>query len=206
LTGNCTRIEERPAAGFDLVDARSGDKLRHKILRIPPALTKLAPAHRRTASFTVVEVMMATLILMVGFIGLIEAVTVASNAMDHARRQSLAAQILAHYTEELYLASWSTISNLSTSTTSLTIDSQFNAARQALGDDLTTGAVVRFTLSRYATNPDPLTNFREINFTVTWVVKTSRRDSSGNRVSFTFSRSTTAWYGKYGLPLSFRQS
>ncbi|MBM3855138.1 MAG: hypothetical protein FJ399_18620, partial [Verrucomicrobia bacterium] len=88
-------------------------------------MTNLAPSRRRTASFTVVEVMMATLILMVGFIGLIEAVTVASNTMDHARRQALAAQILAHYTEELYLASWSTISGLSTSSTSLTIDSQF---------------------------------------------------------------------------------
>mgnify|MGYP001583403836 CR=1 FL=1 len=150
--------------------------------------------------------MMATLILMVGFIGLIEAVTVTSNSMDHARRQALATQILAHYTEELYLASWSTISGLSTSSTTVTIDSQFNAARQALGDDLTTAAVVRFTLKRQATNPDPLTNIREINFTVTWVVKTSRVNSSGTRISFTHTRSTSAWYGKYGLPLSYRQT
>jgi L,D-peptidoglycan transpeptidase YkuD (ErfK/YbiS/YcfS/YnhG family) len=154
----------------------------------------------------VVEVMMATLILMVGFIGLIEAITVTTNAMDHARRQSLATQILAHYTEELYLARWSTISAISTNSTTLTIDSQFNEARQALGDDLTTGAVVRFTLRRQATDPDPLTNVREVKFTVTWVVKTSRTNASGTRISFTHTRSSSAWYGKNGLHLSFNQS
>lgn len=156
--------------------------------------------------------MMATLILMVGFIGLIEAVTVTTNSMDHGRRQSLASQILAHCTEELYLASWTTISGLSTSSTAVTIDSQFDAARQALGDDLlsttfaTSAASVRFSLARVAANPDPVTNIREIRFTVTWVVKTSRRDSSGNRITFTHTRSSAAWYGKYGLPLSYRQS
>lgn len=150
--------------------------------------------------------MMASVILLVGFIGLIEAVTLSTNAMEHARRQSLAAQILAHYTEELYLARWSTISALSTSSTSLTIDSQFDAARQALGDDLTTASIVRFTLTRQATNPDPMTDVREVKFTVTWVVKTSRTTSGGARLSFTHQRSTSAWYGKYGLPLSYYQN
>jgi Tfp pilus assembly protein PilV len=160
----------------------------------------------------VVEVMMATLILMVGFIGLIEAVTVTSNSMDHARRQTLAAQILAHHAEELYLATWTTISGVSTTSSAVTIDSQFDAARQALGDDLATStfatspASVRFSLARVATNPDPVTNIREIRFTVTWVVKTSRRDASGNRVTFTHTRSSAAWYGKYGLSLSYQQS
>ena len=78
---------------------------------VPLALNRTLPAIRRTASFTVVEVMMATLILMVGFIGVIEGVTVSANTMDHGRRQLFAAQILAHHTDELYLASWSTISS-----------------------------------------------------------------------------------------------
>ncbi len=56
---------------------------------------------------------MATLILMVGFIGVIEGVTVAANTMDHGRRQLFATQILAHHTDELYLASWNTISGWS---------------------------------------------------------------------------------------------
>jgi Tfp pilus assembly protein PilV len=154
----------------------------------------------------VVEVMMATLVLMVGFIGLIEAVTVTTNTMEHARRQTLAAQILNHEIEELYLASWSTISGLPTTSTTLTIDSQFAEAREALGDDGSANAVVRFSLSRTVTSPNPVTNVREVNFTVTWVVTTSRRDNSGNRVTFTHTRSSSAWYGRYGLPHSYQQS
>lgn len=185
--------------------------LRIPSVPFPLALNQTLPANRRTASFTVVEVMMATLILMVGFIGLIEAVALTTNAMDHARRQSLAAQILAHHVEEYYLANWATISGLSTTSAAVAIDSQFDAARQALGDDLlattfaTSTASVRFSLARVA-NADPVTNIREIKFTVSWVVKTSRRDAAGNRLTFTHTRSTAAWYGKNGLHLSYNQS
>lgn len=149
---------------------------------------------------------MASLILAVGFIGMIEAVTLTANSQDRARRQTLASQILAHYTEELYLASWSTISALPAGPTTITIDTQFNTARQALGDNLTTNSPVRFTLARTVTSPDPATNVREVNFTVTWVVKTSRRTSGGSLLSFTYTRSSSAWYSKYGLPLTYRQT
>jgi hypothetical protein len=171
-------------------------------------LSKTLPVTRRTASFTVVEVMMATLILMVGFIGLIEAVTVTSNTMDHARRQTLAVEIINHEIEKLYLASggWTAISALPTVSTAITIDSQFDQARLALGDDKSAGAVVRFSLVRTVTSPDPFTNIREVNFTVTWVVTTSRLDAAGNRVAFTHTRANSAWYGKNGLHLSYRQS
>jgi len=227
-----------------------------KILPTPALKNPLRAS--RTASFTVVEVMMATLILMVGFIGLIEAVTVTTNTMEHARRQTLATQIIDHEIEELYVSSynaetstwyssnWAKISALPTTSTTVAIDCQFwptwvsgteykvnrvvgyNAAYYrciqantgqlptstaywtAVTTSLTTDVVfangATFTLARTLTNPDPVTNIREANFTVTWVVNTSRRDASGNRVSFTYARSNSAWYGKYGLPLSYRQS
>ena len=56
-----------------------------------------------------------------------------------------------------------------TTSTTLTIDSRFDAARLALGDNRTTNTVVRFTLARTVTFPDPVTNIREVNFVVTWV-------------------------------------
>ena len=170
------------------------------------ALTKTLPPTGRTASFTVVEVMMAALILTVGFIGLIEAVTVSSTTMDVARRQTLATQIINHEIEELYLASWATISALPTASTAITIDSQFDQARLALGDDKSGTAIVRFSLARTVTSPDPVTNIREVNFTVTWVVTTSRLTTGGTRLTFTSTRANSAWYGKYGLYLSYRQS
>lgn len=150
--------------------------------------------------------MIGSLILAVGFIGLIEAISVTTNAMEHARRQTLAVQILNHEIEELYLASWGEISALPTASTAIAIDSQFDEARLALGDNRTANAVVRFTLARTVTDPNPVTNIREANFTVTWVVTTSRRTAGGDRVTFTHRRSSSAWYGKYGLPLSYQQS
>jgi prepilin-type N-terminal cleavage/methylation domain-containing protein len=161
---------------------------------------------RRQAGFTLVEVMMAAVIMMVGFIGLVESVAVATSSMDHARRQTLATQIINHEIEDLFLASWATIAALPTGSTTITIDSQFHAAMQSVGDYRTTADSVTFSLARTVTSPDPVTNIREVNFTVTWVVKTSRRDGSGNRVSFTHTRANSVWLGKYGLHLSYPQS
>ena len=92
------------------------------------ALNKSLSQLRRQAGFTLVEVMMAAVIMMVGFIGLVEAVALATSSMDHARRQTLATQIINHEIEDLFLASWSTIAALPTGSTAITIDSQFHAA------------------------------------------------------------------------------
>ncbi len=159
--------------------------------------------------------MMASLILTVGFVGVIEAVTVSATAMDLARRQTLATQIMEHEFEKLRLLPWDVavaapnelaINDLTTSSTAITIDSQFDAARLALGDNKSATAPVRFSLARTLTASNPVTNIREVNFTVTWVVKSSRRTDAGTQVSFTSSRSNSAWFGKYGLSLSYRQS
>lgn len=201
---------------------------------------------------------MATLILMVGFIGVIEGVTVAANTLDHGRRQLFATQILAHHTDELYLASWNTISSWSrwassspvaADETRVAIDFQFwppwsgatnyqtnrvvthngasyrsrtghinqeppnatywtvvSSAAPPSNNDIVTIFGATYTLVRTVTNPDPVGNIREVNFTVRWVVKTDRRDANGNQVTFQKQLSTSAWYGKYGLLLSYRQS
>jgi len=141
---------------------------------------------------------MAAVILVIGFIGMIEAVTISSGMMDHARRQTLAAQIINHEIAKLRFADWATISALPTASTAVTIDSQFTTALAASG--------ATFTLARTVTSPDPVTNIRQVNFTVTWVVTTSRLDSFGNRLTFTYRRTNSAWYGKYGLNLSYQRS
>ena len=69
------------------------------------------------AGFTLIEVGMAALILVVGFIGMIRAMTFTAGLMDHARRQTIAAQILTHEIEQLRLENWATITALPTATT-----------------------------------------------------------------------------------------
>ena len=62
-------------------------------------------------------------------------------------------------------------------------------------------------LARTVTSPDPIPGLlREVNFTVTWIVRTSRRKTDGTLLSFTFTRTNSAWYGKNGLHLSYRSS
>ncbi|MDI1320978.1 MAG: hypothetical protein PSW75_12405 [bacterium] len=200
----------------------------------------------QATGFTLVEVMMASVILVAGFIGMIEAVTVSSGMMDHARRQTLADQIVNHEIGKLRFASWTTISALPTASTSVAIDTPFwpvwsSAATYAVNrvvsygganyrcilahtgqtppnatywtattTAVTTDTVVTqgatFSLTRTVTSPDPVTNIREVNFTVTWVVATSRRDAGGSQLTFTYTRSSSAWYGKYGLNLSYQRS
>lgn len=205
------------------------------------------PNPRRTRAFTIVEVMMAATILALGFMGLIEAVGVTANMMNHARRQTLATQIINHEIQDLRVASWTTISGLPTASTSVAIDYLFwpnwsstasyvanhvvtysgawyrcilvptanqNPTNATYWTSVTTGATsdilafsgATYTLARTVTSPDPITNIREVNFTVTWIVKTSRRDGSNNPLSFTYTRSNSAWFGKYGLNLSYQRS
>ena len=153
---------------------------------------------RSATGFTLIEVMMAATVLVVGFIGLIQAMTVSSAMMDAARRQTLAAQIMNHEIEKLRFASWTTISGLPTASTAITIDPQFTTAIAASG--------AAYTLTRTVTSPDPATNLREVNFTVTWVVTTSRHKQDGTILTFTYTRSNSAYFGKYGLNLTYQRS
>lgn len=232
---------------------------------------------------------MATVITMVGFIGMMEAVTIAATTMDHARRQTFATQVLSHEIDELYFLSWATISTLPAVpvapalTPTLPIDPQFwpnwngatnyvlkqvvaysvappslppvanayyrcilahanqppcnssgvvNATYWAVvtpanppaWDDVVIYSGATFTLARTVTSLNPVTNMRQVNFTVTWTVVTGRINSGVTqggrttatgaddyatnlrRADSTHTRVMSAWYGKYGLPLSYPQS
>ncbi len=155
---------------------------------------------------------MAATILTVGFMGLVEAVTMCSGMMDEARRQTLATQILDHEIESLRLLPWddpsstNDIVGLPTGPTVVVIDSQFQPAIDASGATLTLTRSVSFVDPSTNTNSATNTGLREATFTVTWVVKSSRRDSSGNPVTFTHSRTNSSYFGKYGLNLSDQRS
>lgn len=69
--------------------------------------------------------MMASVILVVGFIGLIDAVALSSNMMNQARRQTAASQIINHELEKLRLLNWSKISELTTTSTAVAVDREF---------------------------------------------------------------------------------
>jgi len=161
--------------------------------------------------------MMAAMILVVGFMGMIQAITIGSEMMATARRQTLAGQILEHEIGKLRLTAWSGLP--AAGTTTVTPDSTFDNAIAACG--LTASAI---TLSRTAINLDPdsdgTPDFKEITFTLTWTksgTNTAAAAATGswlNQLAFyrpsviarTYTRKTTAFFGKYGLNLSIQRS
>lgn len=159
---------------------------------------------------------MASVILVVGFVGMIQAVTIGSEMLATARRQTIAAQLLEHEIGKLRLAAWATISAplpdiAATDYTALTPDdTQFDAAIAASG--------VTFNFARTVTNLT--TDLYEVTLTVTWTkggTTTAANTASGSwldRLSFsgnapiqrTYTRKSTAWFGKYGLNLNVQRS
>jgi Tfp pilus assembly protein PilV len=194
------------------------------IVRLHPVVrvTSHHSPPRAAAGFTIIEVMMASVILVVGFMGMIQAVTIGSEMMATARRQTLAAQILEHEIGKLRLTDWTTISSLPTTSATITIDSQFDQAIAACGLIKATN----LTLTRTTTNidietpPDGITDLKEVTFTLTWTkggTSNAAPAATGswlNNLAFynpssiarTYTRKSTALFGKYGLNLSTQRS
>ncbi len=162
---------------------------------------------------------MATVILVVGFMGMIEAITIGSELLAAAERQTLANQIINHEFDRLRQMPWSLnsgnyISGLSTGTTTLTIDSQFNTALAA------NGGSANWTLTRTVTDINPNgTSLRSITVTVTWTksgttaAASTATGSALDKLAYfrhgpvrrTYTRSGTVFFGPSGLNLTVQR-
>ena len=132
---------------------------------------------------------MAATILVVGFTGVIQTVTIGSEMMATARRQTLANQILTHHLALLRYSEWSTITTLAAGP--VTIDAHFNNAIQTSG--------TTYTLTRQIATPD--TDLREVTYTLTWTII-----PSGGLAGRTYTRIASSYFGKYGLHLTYRRA
>lgn len=167
-----------------------------------------APSNRSGSNgFTLVEVMMASVILVVGLMGMIQGVTIGSEMMATARRQTLASQILEHEIGKLRLADWTTVSGLANASAATYTSDQasLNTAIAASG--------VTFNLARSVASVT--TDLYEVTLTVTWTksgTTTAATTASGswfNKLAFsgsapiarTYTRKSVAYFSKYGLNL-----
>ncbi len=159
---------------------------------------------------------MATVILVVGIMGMIQAVTIGAEMLATARRQTLAAQIITHEIEKLRLKSWAQIQSLgdasATAYTSYDTDGQFTDAINASGVSTADWKIA-------VSVADLTTNLREVTFTVTWQkggttsAAVTPTGSWLDRLAFyrespiarTYTRKGAAWFGKYGLNLSYQR-
>lgn len=168
--------------------------------RLPRRVSRTAAAlpRRGARGFTIIEVMMAAAILVVGFMGMIQALTIGSEMMATARRQTLANQMITQEIEKLRLTDWSSLPPSGTS--SLTPDASFTDAIAACG--LTPSGI---TLSRTVTDldvdADGTTDLKEITITLSW----SKGATSASQAA-TYMRSMRAYFGKYGVNLNTQRA
>lgn len=167
-----------------------------------------------TAGFNLVEVMMATAILLVGFIGLIQSITIGSDSLDTARKKQVANQIIAAEVEKLRGGAWTAVTGLPASAT-IAISyagvisgdaTQFALSNRtaATGDDNTELAALAkgftCTFTRTYLRPGGATastaTYLKLSYTVSWKSNTGR----------SYDHSVDTYLGMNGLHLSHQQS
>jgi prepilin-type N-terminal cleavage/methylation domain-containing protein len=184
--------------------------LRHGPQEILPTVR----ARVKNRGFTLVEVMMAMAVVVVGMVGLMQAVTIGTEALDTTRKQQVAMRIVESELDRLRGGDWSTIANLPASAT-ITINpagaisgdtisfalSNFTAS--AADDNTALSAQAGgFTCSLAATRARPTgasaatVTFMKVVYTVTW------KSSSGR----SHTRRLETYLGKNGLHLSHQQA
>ena len=156
--------------------------------------------------------MMAAVILVVAFFGMIQAVTIGSEMIATAKRQTIANQIITHEIEKLRLKDWTTISGY-TAIAAATYDSDSDDLDAAIA-----GSGVSFTLATAVSTP--VTDMREITFTVTWTksgTTTAATAATGtwlqkltfsgfSPIARTYRRVGVGYFTKYGLNLNAQRS
>ena len=112
------------------------------------------PQARNRDGFTLIEVMMAVMIMSLVFVSSIAALTIGYRMLEDARMSTLASQVLQSEMENLRLKNWSQISALPASEP-FTIDTTLN-----------TTSFQKFTCTRQIT--DIRTDLKQITLVVQW--------------------------------------
>ncbi len=173
------------------------------------------------SAFTIVEVMMASVILVVGFIGMISALTVGSEMLATARRQNLAVQIINHELEKLRYVDFATIDAYAAGPTALTIDTQFSSSITACGLTIDNSNAANPYIKLERSMSEVITGgMCQVTFTVTWQKSGTTAAANtatgswletlslgGNApIQRTYVRKGVGFFSKYGLNLNLQRS
>jgi Tfp pilus assembly protein PilV len=139
----------------------------------------LPKARRRASGFTIVEVMMASIVMAFAITTSITTMQRGFLSLDTARNITIAGQIMQSEFEKMRLVPWTTIDAYAVNAdTAITVDSSFTS-NAFIGN--------RFTMTRRVTLIR--TGMKQITLTSTW------RSYDGR----TISRSYSSYYGQNGL-------
>jgi uncharacterized protein (TIGR02598 family) len=165
---------------------------------------------RSTAAFTLMEVVLAALILGAGLVGVIQVISSGVEMLDVSRKQGIAMRIIHSEIDKLRLYDWAKITGLPNSETAR-VDTSRDPQMKTLFYDststITTADKLRivevestidpsFTCIRTVENVAGESTLRKITFTITW--------QKGNGRSY--SRSCFTYFGQNGLYVAFQRS
>lgn len=152
----------------------------------PPAARPRARARPR-AAFTILEVMMAAIVLALAITTSITTLQHGFLALDTARNTTIAGQIMQSELERMRLKDWATVNAYAAGPTPLTLVTDSTALDHTSAFVPSAALAQRFTLTR--TTSDVHADLKQITLTITW------RSSDGR----TLTRAYPAYYGKNGL-------
>lgn len=159
-------------------------------------MVRQRPLPRRRSGFTLVEVMVAAGVMVLGMVGMIHVITQGSQMLDLARKQTVAMQIIHGQIENIRLMTWTQVNNLDADITVWVRESD-DAYNRSEGFDFGTNITAvstGFRCRRVITTVR--TDLVQVAYTVTWTGNTGR----------SFSRTSSTYLGKNGLYVTYQRS
>lgn len=158
------------------------------------------------SAFTIVEVLMAAVIMLAGVVGMMQVIVSGSEMLDVSRKQTIATQIIHGEIDRLRLSTWSQLSNGTTTILLADAASPNNTSARytynSFPDLWKTLTASRFTCSCVIS--DVRTDLKKVVFTVTWLGNTNRVVGAANSRKYT--RTGSTYFGKNGLYVTYQRS
>ena len=171
LTGNYKKFTLSDACAAGLRPRLRGNLMQQNI-----------PRQRR--GFTLLEVMMAAVILTLAIVGMIQVLISGSAMLDFSKKQTIAMQIIRDNIDRLHSVDWPTVAAYPASASS-PISTSFASVTNNSWQCTRTVASIKADGTLY-----------KITFTVTWTGNTGH----------VYTRSGTTYFGKNGLYVTYQRS
>jgi len=147
-------------------------------------MTRIPRRRARTHAFTLLEVMLAAAVLLLGIMGMTQVIISGTEMLDVARKQTIAAQMIHAEIDQVHLEDWTTVLAYRNVTTTQAIDT-LTTGNLGYPELVTYKNITKgFNITRTAAYVTGRTDQLLITFTVTWTGNTGRA----------YSRSCTTYF------------
>ncbi len=147
-------------------------------------------------AFTLVEVMVASAVMLMGIVGMIQVIISGTEMLDVSRKQTIAMQIIHGQIDNIRLSSYATVSAL---TTPVTVSVDASSQSSNISSGFVFGSNIPaiskdFRCTRTITAVK--TDLKKVTYTVTWRGNTGR----------SYTRTGTTYVGNNGLYVTYQRS